>query len=102
MCGRCRGARWRSRMIGEMMHVDHDAFDAGIGQAVEQIVDQRLAADFDQRLRDMSVIGPHARAQAGRQDDRAVRRHGVPRASLPPISLIITLLVAAGWRHTRP
>ena len=49
--------------IGEMVHVDDGAFHAGIGQTVERIIDQRLAADFHQRLWDVAVIGPHARAQ---------------------------------------
>ena len=65
--------------VGEMMHIDHGALDTGIGQAVERIIDQRFAADLDERLWDVAVIRPHARAQAGRQHDRAVRHHDVPQ-----------------------
>ncbi len=32
-------------LVGEVMHVDHRALDAGVGQPVEHVVDQRLAAD---------------------------------------------------------
>jgi hypothetical protein len=33
--------------VGEMMHIDDGALDAGIGKSVESIIDQRLAADRD-------------------------------------------------------
>ena len=32
-------------LVGEVMHVDHGALDAGLGEPVEHMVDQRLAAD---------------------------------------------------------
>ncbi len=70
--------------VGEMMHIDDGALDAGVGQTVERVIDQRLAADLDERLRDVAVIRPHARAQAGRQHDRAVRHHDVPQALSSP------------------
>ena len=38
-------------LFGEVMHVDHRALDARFRQAVEHVIDQRLAADLDQGLR---------------------------------------------------
>ena len=38
-------------LLGEVMHVDHRALDARFRQPVEHVIDQRLAADLDQRLR---------------------------------------------------
>ena len=64
-------------LVGKMMHVDHRAFDAGVGETVEHVVDQAFAADLHQRLRDMPVVGPHAGAEAGRQHHRAFRHHRV-------------------------
>src|SRR5487761_326277 len=63
--------------VGEVVHVYHGALDAGIREAVEPIIDQRLAADRDQRFGDMSVIWPHARAETGGQHYRALRHHRV-------------------------
>ena len=39
-------------LVGEVMHVDDRALDARLGEAIEHVVDQRLAADRDQRLRE--------------------------------------------------
>src|ERR1043166_126044 len=68
ICGRARAARWGSiwsagggrgaggggemalDLVGEVMDVDHRALDALLGQPVEHVIDQRLAADLDQRL----------------------------------------------------
>ncbi len=61
--------------VGEIMHVDHGARDIGFGQAVERIIDQRLAGDGDQRFWDAAVERPHARAQPCCQHERAVRHH---------------------------
>ena len=44
-------------LVGEMMDVDHGGLDAGRRQPVEHVIDQRLAADRDQRLRHVSVSG---------------------------------------------
>ena len=33
------------------MHVDDRALDAGVGEPVEHVIDQRLAGDRHQRLR---------------------------------------------------
>ena len=50
-CGRVRPARWSLDLLGEVMHIDHRALDAGVRQPVEHVIDQRLAGDLHQRLR---------------------------------------------------
>ena len=67
--------------VGEVMHVDHRALDAGIGKPIERIIDQGFAADRDQGLRDVAVMRPHPRAETGRQHYRAVRHHRIARPS---------------------
>ena len=52
MRGRCRACQMPLDLVGEVMHVDDRAVDAGVGQAVEHMIDQRLAADLHQRLRE--------------------------------------------------
>ena len=52
-------------LVGEMMDVHDRALDPLLGEAVEHVVDQRLAADRDQRLGDLAVERPHARAEPG-------------------------------------
>ena len=90
--------------VGEMMHIDHRALDAGIGKAVEPVIDQRFAADRDQRLGDVAVIRPHARAKTGSQHYRAFRHHRIARPSdrhRPNRNIIIHPERAHLWR-TRP
>ena len=52
-------------LLGEVMHIDHRALDARLGQPVEHVIDQRLAGDLDQRLRHLVGERAHARAEAG-------------------------------------
>ena len=75
IAGCLRPATCSLDLIGEVMHVDDRALDAGVGEAVEHIVDQRLAADGDQWLRDRAVVRPHAGAETRRHHHgpRAVR-----------------------------
>ena len=61
-------------LLGEVMHVDHRALDAGFRQPVEHVIDQRLAADLDQWLRHFVGERAHAGAEARRQ------HHGVARS----------------------
>ena len=61
-------------LVGEVVHVDHRALDAGFGQTVEHVVDQRLAADFDQRLGPPVGERAHARAEAGGKHHGAAGR----------------------------
>ena len=63
-------------LVGEMMDVDDRSLDAGRGQAVEHIVEQRLAADRDQRLGRAIGERPHAHAVAGRQNHGGARDDG--------------------------
>src|SRR5262249_1455844 len=64
--------------IGQMMHIDDSELDAGFGQPIEAVIDERLAANGDQRLWHMPVIRPHTRAKPRRQYDRALRHHAAP------------------------
>ena len=88
-------ARARRKMplqrVGEMVHVDHRALDAGVGQPVERVVDQRFAAERDQRFGDVAVVRPHPRAQPRRQHDCPLRYHR------PPVTLRLTR-----FRHYSP
>ena len=61
-------------LIGEMMHVHHRALDTLLGEAIEHIVDQRLAADLHQRLGDLPAERPHAGAEPGGEHHGAFRR----------------------------
>ena len=88
--------------VGEMMHVHHGALDAGIGQTIERVIDQRLAADLHQRLRDLAVVRPHARAEAGGQHDRALRLHGFYRPSPRPSSPIRAIIIHLSMRLDAP
>jgi hypothetical protein len=63
-------------LIGEVMNVDDGGVDAGRGQAIEHVVEQRLAADSDERLGRAIGERPHANAVAGRQDHGAARNRG--------------------------
>jgi len=63
-------------LVGEVMDVHHRAFDAGVRQPVEGVVDQRLAADGHEGLGDLAVERTHARAESGRQHHGAARGGG--------------------------
>ena len=60
-------------LVGEVMDVDDRALDALFGEAIEHVVDQRLAADRDQRLGNAAVEGAHARTESGREHHGAFR-----------------------------
>ena len=66
--------------LGKIVDVDHDPLDAGPFEPVEGAVDQRTAADLDQRLRRRHRDRPHALADAGGQHHRPLRadRPGLP------------------------
>ena len=66
-------------LVGQVMDIDHRALDADGREPVEHVVDQRLVADLDQRLRDRAVERPHPRAKAGRKHHGVFwRGHGSP------------------------
>ncbi len=63
-------------LIGEVMNVDDGGLDADRGQAIEHVVEQRLAADGDERLGRAIGERTHAHAVAGRQDHGGARDSG--------------------------
>jgi hypothetical protein len=70
------------KRVGKIVHVDHGALDAGVGQSIERVVDQRFAAHLHQRLGDVAVVRAHPRAKPGRKHHRARRHHMVS----PPVN----------------
>ena len=91
-----RGARRAGKMafdlVGEIVDVDDGGLDPGRGQPVEHVVEQRLAADGDERLRHALGERAHADAVAGRQDHGGARdsrsgrtRHQTHRRNLERI-----------------
>ena len=54
-----RPCEMRLDLVGEPMHVDDRPLDAVLGQAVEGMIDERPAADLDQRLRQRLGDRPH-------------------------------------------
>src|SRR6185437_6304890 len=55
-----------------VMRVDDDALHARSDQPVDAMIDERTAAQRDQRLRRVIRDRPHPRAEAGRKDHRRV------------------------------
>ena len=87
--------------VGEMMHVHHRALDAGLREAVEHVIDQRLAADLHQRLRDLPVERTHARAEARRQHHGAARdANGAVVAPFSSSAALRSSSTPAHGRHT--
>ena len=62
--------------VGEIVDVDHRTLDPGRAQAVEDMVEERLAGDFDQRLGTGCGQRAHSRAQPGGHDHRGARHVG--------------------------
>ena len=44
-------------LVGQIMHVDDGLADAGLGELVEHMIEQRLAGHAHQRFRHLSVSG---------------------------------------------
>ena len=65
-CVRDRGVL--DDLVGQIMHVDDGLADAGVGELVEHMVEQRLAGDAHQRLRHLVGQRPHAQAETGGED----------------------------------
>ena len=75
-------------LVGEVMHVDHRGFDAGGGELVEHMVDQRLAGD----------LAPAASACVS-----VSGRMRVPRPAASTMALrgvVIATSAPARWRGT--
>ena len=62
-------AQMRLQHVGEVVHVDHHLLHAGLVQAVEGEVDERPAADLDQRLRHRRSERQHALAKTRGKHD---------------------------------
>jgi len=67
---RLAAAERRFDLICEMMHVDGDLANARVAKQEKRIVNQRPAADFDQRLWNRIGNRPQAFAVASRQHQR--------------------------------
>ena len=65
-CGVAR-LQMRFQAVGEGVDVDHRDLDTDLRQAIEHMVDQRPAADLDQRLGPVVGQGAHTGAQTGGQ-----------------------------------
>jgi hypothetical protein len=74
-------------LVGEVMHIDHRAFDAGVRQPVKHMVEQGFARDPHQRLRHCVGERAHAVAEAGGQN------HGIARRRRIHIFLIILRMI---------
>jgi len=74
----------RLDLSGEVMNVDDRLLDTGLRQSIERMVEHRLAADLNQRLRQRIGNRAHALPEAGRQHDRPAdrRRSGCGHANL--------------------
>ena len=49
-------------LVGQVMHVDDRLGDAGLGELVQHVVEQRAAGNGNQRLRHMLRQRTHAQA----------------------------------------
>jgi hypothetical protein len=54
-------------LIGQIVHIDDSLRDTRNGKLVQDMVEQRLACHFDERLRHAIGQGPHALAEACRE-----------------------------------
>ena len=64
----------RFDLVGHVVHVHDRGGDVRVGEAVEHVVDQRLAGDLDQRFRQAVGDRAHPRAEA-RGEDHGGFRH---------------------------
>lgn len=58
-------------LFGEVVHIDHSLLDAGVGEPVEHMIDQRPARDLDQRFRGRIREGPHTSSESCGKDHGA-------------------------------
>ena len=63
-------------LVGQIMHVDHGFADAGAGELVQHVIEQRLAGDAHQRLRHVVGQRAHAQAETGGEDHGFGGRNG--------------------------
>ena len=75
----------RLDQIGLVVHVDDCTLDAGFAMTVEDVIDEGLAVQLNERLGERVVGGRHARAEAGAQHHRR-RDPGWHRVSRSPLA----------------
>ncbi len=63
-------------LVGQVMHVDHGLADAGLGELVEYVIEQRLSRHAHQRLRHMVGQRAHAQTETGGKDHGFGGRNG--------------------------
>ena len=68
MRGRVAAGRMLDDLVGQIMHVDHGFADAGAGELVQHVIEQRLAGHAHQRLRHLVGQRAHAQAETGGED----------------------------------
>jgi hypothetical protein len=64
----------RLQRVGKIMDVDHRALDPGGAKPIEDMIEQRLAGDFDERLGARRGERPHALAEPGGHHHRGADR----------------------------
>lgn len=60
-------------LIGHVVDIDHGLVDAGFGEAIEHVIDQRLAMHFNERLGQSVGDRSHARAKTGGEHHGGLR-----------------------------
>jgi hypothetical protein len=55
-------------LVRQIMHIDHCLGDAGAGELVQHVIEQRLAGNAHQRLRHVVGQRAHAQAETGGED----------------------------------
>ena len=95
----------RLDLLGQVMHVDHDALHARPRERIEQPVDQRLTTHLEQRLRRVVGQRTHPRAEAGRQHHCGMRNwntHDRPSKTNGVVSRTKADMPASdGWERLR-
>src|SRR5690606_29887182 len=74
--------------VSEVVHVDHCASYAGLRQAIERVIDQRLARHFHQRLGPIVGERAHPRTKACCKHHGGIGRQRGHCSSPPPVSRI--------------
>ena len=68
--------RYGDDLVGQIMHIDDGFADAGVGELVEHMIEQRLAGHAHQRLRHVVGQRAHAQAETGGEDHGFGGRNG--------------------------
>ena len=76
MRGRAAAGGMLDDLVRQIMHVDNSFDDAGAGELVQHVIEQRLAGDAHQRLRHVVGQRAHAQAETGGEDHGFGGRNG--------------------------